>query len=154
MTLEQSKTIGQVTELTLVANLKAGAGPAFRAALDQAQKSPSPILSKLATIHFARWVLLDNDTRLLFTSNFDGSLENYLRDFSVQMPDDMDRAFGACEGYPAKGCRDFEAFKQFVADHQVETNLFYAAYPTLSVKAILKAANLRQLANDFVKLLG
>jgi hypothetical protein len=150
---EKSKTIGQVTELTLVADLKPGTGPTLKAALAAAQLNPSPMLAKLATIHFARWVLFDRDTRLIFTSNFDGRLEDYLRDFSVQMPDDMDRAFGACVGYPEKGCRDFEAFQRFVDEHQVPTSLFYAAYGDLTVKTIYKAVRLKKLAEETVKLL-
>ena len=85
--LTVSKTIGQVTELTLIANLKPGAAPKYKEALAAAQANPNPFLAKIGTIHFARWVLFDNDTRLLFCSNFDGTLEGYLRDFSVQMPE-------------------------------------------------------------------
>ena len=146
-----SKTVGQVTELTLIAKLKPGVGPAYRQALAAAQKNPSALLGQLATIHFARWVLFDNDTRLMFSSNFDGELIAYLRDFSVKMPAQMDGAFGACEGYPEKGCKDFEAFTQFVYDRQVETNVFYAAYGDLTVKTILKAGRMKKLADDFVK---
>jgi hypothetical protein len=35
-------------------------------------------LSGLNTIHFARWVVLDQGRRLFFTSNYDGSLESYM----------------------------------------------------------------------------
>jgi hypothetical protein len=152
--LTVSKTIGQVTELTLIATLKAGVAPQYKAALAAAQESPSPIFSKIATIHFARWVLFDNDTRLIFCSNFDGTLEGYLRDFSVQMPDQMDGVFGVCEGYPANGCKDFEAFQQFVSDHQVPTNLFYAAYPDVSVKNVTRAVAMKKLTDAYVRSLG
>ncbi len=150
-----SKTIGQVTELTLIAKLKPGRAPAYKALLAKAQASPNPALfKKLPTIHFARWVVFDNDTRLLFTSNFDGSWEAYLRDFSLDAPDEMDAVFNACEGYPEKGCRDFEAFKQFARDNQVPTNLFYSAYPHASVKAVLRALEVKKLTDDFVDQLG
>lgn len=150
-----SKTIGQVTELTLIANLTPDKVPAYKAILARAQASPNGALfKKIPTIHFARWVVFDNDTRLLFTSNFDGSWEAYIRDFSVQAPDEMDAVFNACEGYPEKGSRDFPAFMQFVRDHQVPTNLFYAAYPDASVKAVLKALAVKKLTDDFVDQLG
>lgn len=150
-----SKTIGQVTELTLIANLKPDKVAAYKAILARAQASPNGALfKKIPTIHFARWVVFDNDTRLLFTSNFDGSWEAYIRDFSVQAPDEMDAVFNACEGYPEKGSRDFPAFMQFVRDHQVPTNLFYAAYPDASVKAVLKALEVKKLTDDFVDQLG
>src|SRR5262249_26582502 len=38
-------------------------------------------LSGISTIHFARWVIIDNGTKLLFESNYDGSWERYIDDF-------------------------------------------------------------------------
>jgi hypothetical protein len=38
-------------------------------------------LGEIPTIHFARWIIIDEGRRLLFFSNFDGSWENYLGDF-------------------------------------------------------------------------
>ena len=35
----------------------------------------------IPTIHFARWLLMENDRRLLFFSNYDGSWASYLGDF-------------------------------------------------------------------------
>lgn len=45
---------------------------------------PTPI-RLIATIHFARWIIWqDGDRhRLIFTSNYDGSLWQYLRDFAA-----------------------------------------------------------------------
>ena len=109
-----SKTIGQVTELTCICPLKPGAAVSLRQVLGALQISPNSPIKEINTIHFARWVIFDNDTRLLFTSNFDGSWEDYLRDFSVKTPEGMDKIFGHCEGYPPGGCADFEAFKAYV----------------------------------------
>ncbi|MEY2880598.1 MAG: hypothetical protein RLZZ15_2978 [Verrucomicrobiota bacterium] len=149
-----SKTIGQVTELTLIAKLKRGSAPKFKKILAQAQEVPNGALfAKLPSIHFARWVIFDNDTRLLFTSNFDGSFFTYIHDFSVEAPDAMDRVFNCCVGYPKKGCRDFDAFKRFILDHQVPTNLFYPAYPEASVVAVRKALVVKKLTDNFVKAL-
>jgi hypothetical protein len=145
-----SKTIGQVTELTVIAPLKPGGAARLRQVLAALQTSTDSPIKQIDTIHFARWVIIDNDARLLFTSNFDGSLEAYLRDFSVKTPDGMDRIFGNCEGYPAGGCRDFEAFKAYVRQNQVVTDLFYAAYPDSSVKAVKKALTVHAAANQFL----
>ena len=38
-------------------------------------------LARVRTIHFARWVFLDRRQRILFISNYDGSLESYMDDF-------------------------------------------------------------------------
>ena len=149
-----SKTIGQVTELTVIAPLKTGAAASLRQVLSALQTSPNSPIKKINTIHFARWVIIDNDQRLLFTSNFDGSWEDYLRDFSQVTPDGMDKIFGHCEGYPAGGCRDFEAFKAYVAKYQVPTDLFYAAYPESSVAAVLEGLRVKALTDEFLKKLG
>jgi hypothetical protein len=149
-----SKTIGQVTELTVIAPLKAGAAASLRQVLGALQTNPDSPIKQISTIHFARWVIFDNDQRLLFTSNFDGSWEGYLRDFSQKTPDGMDRIFGHCDGYPAGGCRDFEAFKDYVRKYQVPTDLFYAAYPDTSVRAVVEALRVKNLTDEFLRQLG
>jgi hypothetical protein len=149
-----SKTIGQVTELTVIAPLKPGAAASLRQVLNGLQVTPESPIKQIGTIHFARWVIIDNDSRLLFTSNFDGSWENYLRDFSQKTPEGMDRIFGHCDGYPEGGCRDFEAFKNYVAKYQVTTDLFYAAYPETSVKGVTEALRVKKLTDEFLRQLG
>jgi hypothetical protein len=148
-----SKTIGIVTELTVIAPLKPGGAAKLRAVLDGLQIDPDSPIKQIDTIHFARWVIFDDDTRMLFTSNFDGSWETYLRDFSQKTPQGMDAIFGNCEGYPAGGCADFEAFRQYVRDHQVPTDLFYAAYPDSSVRAVKQALAMKALVDKFMQML-
>ncbi len=38
-------------------------------------------LARVRTIHFARWVFIDDRQRIVFLSNYDGSLESYMDDF-------------------------------------------------------------------------
>ena len=38
-------------------------------------------IAGVKTIHFARWTFIDGRRRMLFTSNYDGSLESYMGDF-------------------------------------------------------------------------
>ncbi|MFI4943740.1 MAG: hypothetical protein ACHP85_10765, partial [Burkholderiales bacterium] len=38
-------------------------------------------LARVRTIHFARWVFIDARQRIIFLSNYDGSLESYMDDF-------------------------------------------------------------------------
>ena len=149
-----SKTVGQVTELTVIAPLNPGAAPQLRQVLNALQISADSPIKQISTIHFARWVIFDDDQRLLFTSNFDGSWESYLRDFSQKTPEGMDHIFGHCKGYPAGGCRDFEAFQAYVRKYQVPTDLFYAAYPDASVKAVLEALRVKGLTDEFLRQLG
>jgi hypothetical protein len=38
-------------------------------------------LARVQTIHFARWVFLDDKARIFFASNYDGSHQAYMDDF-------------------------------------------------------------------------
>lgn len=73
---------------------------------------------------------------LFFTSYFDGDLKDYLREFSNFLGKDVDRVWGNCEGYPAGGSHDFEAFWQYAKRFQIPTDAFFNACPGLTVPKI------------------
>ena len=52
------------------------------------------------TIHFARWVFLDEAPRLIFASNYDGSLENYMDDFIDKIAWGLNIVFSNGVDYP------------------------------------------------------
>ena len=54
----------------------------------------------MQTIHFARWVLLDDNRRLFFASNYDGSLESYMDDFINKVAWGINLVFGNGVGFP------------------------------------------------------
>jgi hypothetical protein len=93
-------------------------------------------LSNVATIHLARWIIIDNGKNLLFESNYDGSWESYIDDFSDLASQGMDAIWGNCIGYPTGGSRDIEAFKKVIRDHQQPAQVFYSAYPNQTVTNI------------------
>lgn len=108
-------------------------------------------LNQMATIHYARWVLIDDDARLLFTSNFDGSWERYLRDFAIvanprEMPW-MDLVWRNCVGYP--GTDDFQDFGDWVRKYQVETTLFFPNIPEATVRDIAYLRKFKQRFDAF-----
>ena len=132
-----SKTIGQVTELTVITPIIEDKADQLRAVLAGIQAHPDSPIKRISTIHFARWVIIDNDASLLFCSNFDGSLDTYLRDFVELAADGLDAIWNNCIGYP--GAQPFEQFADYVYENQVKTDLFYPAYPEASVRKIIKA---------------
>jgi hypothetical protein len=103
------------------------------------------VLSGIRTIHFARWVFLDDKRRLIFASNYDGSLESYMDDFIDNVAWGLNAAFSNGMGYPKTrwllfgGAKDEPAFKNYLRNHQIPTQVWYSAYGDLT------AAN---LAND------
>jgi hypothetical protein len=122
-------------------------------------------LGGIPSIHFARWVFLDGGKRLLFFSNFDGSWESYLGDFIDRAalgltavwsntlrfprtnwriePSDSDNLFfsgGAC---------DEERFKRWTRNRQIRTQVWYSAYPTLSIQNVNNNSRVRDgIAGD------
>jgi hypothetical protein len=109
-------------------------------------------LGEVTSIHFARWALLP-DRRLLFFSNYDGSWENYLGDFVDKQSKGLTAIWSNTEGFPAArwlvldGASDEERFKLWVRRHQVPTQVWFSAYPDLSLPDVLRNARLREGAS-------
>lgn len=99
-------------------------------------------LGGIPTIHFARWVIIDNNKRLLFFSNFDGSWENYLGDFIDKAFIGLTGVWSNTKNFPKtknlinEGARDEQHFKEWTRQHQIPTQVWYSAYKDLSVENI------------------
>jgi hypothetical protein len=100
-------------------------------------------LAGVTTIHFARWVVIDDGRRVIFTSNYDGSVESYMDDFIDKVAWGLNALFSNGVGYPRTrwllldGARDEQPFKDILRRRQIPTQVWYAAYDQLS------ASNLR-----------
>jgi hypothetical protein len=99
-------------------------------------------LGGLSTIHYARWVLIDGGKRLLFFSNYDGSWERYLGDFIDQAHVGLTAVWSNTKGFPktfsliGRGAKDEERFKAWTRAHQIQSELWYSAYPSSTVPNI------------------
>jgi hypothetical protein len=102
-------------------------------------------LGGIPTILSARWVLIDRGRRLLFLDHYSGAWNNYLNEFI-----DMAAVFGlnaiwtntfikargsqyafpGTEYYFWKGAQVERPFKAYVRHSQIETIVWYSAYPT------------------------
>ena len=132
------------SNITAIAPLKANAAAQLKQTLAALSTSATSPIAQISTIHFARWVLIDNETRLLFAVDFDGDWNDYLDEFIAKAPDGLDAIFGACEGYPAGGARDADAFKAYVKAHQYDAELSYCAYPDATVKDVAAGLRIRK----------
>ena len=45
---------------------------------------------QVGTVHDMRFVFLDNDTKLLFATAYDGDWDAYIDDFATKIPDYLD----------------------------------------------------------------
>src|SRR5207244_8285444 len=92
-------------------------------------------LTRVTSIHFARWVYLDGGQRLLFASNYDGSLESYMDDFINKVAWGLNLVFSNGVGYPKcrwlikGGAKDEQKFKYYIRRHELPTEVWYKTYP-------------------------
>src|SRR5215470_19161925 len=73
--------LGKVSELTMIVPLVPGGAKRLRAFLRLLGGNLSPGATKVGTLHDMRFVFLDNDTRMLFATSFDGDWDTYIDDF-------------------------------------------------------------------------
>ncbi|WP_124286067.1 hypothetical protein [Streptomyces sp. ADI92-24] len=128
-------------EFTVFTKIKPGHADALRkdlAALasgsDDAEGRAA--LRQIGTLHDARHVIFDNDTRFMFASVFDGSWDTYIDDFArTVVGAHFERVFSHSEGFP--GITDPGVKGWFVA-HQEPAGVFVSSYPDLTVQEIWK----------------
>jgi hypothetical protein len=133
-------SVGSTSEFSLFFHVKAGHEEAVREALRTLQSSPGyrpgDYALPIATIHEARFVLFDDDTRLLFATSFDGPWDAYMDDFASKPLQLFAAIFEHVEGYG--GLPNLAAVKEFIESAQV-TAPAYARNYAGTVKEIRKA---------------
>jgi hypothetical protein len=135
-------SVGPTSEFSLFFRVKPGHRGALREALRTLQNHPGyrpgDYHMAIATIHEARFVLFDDDTRLLFATSFDGPWDAYMDDFATSGPtlQLFDAVFQHVEGY--EGLPDVAAVKALVLGAQEGAAGYARNYPG-TVKEILKA---------------
>jgi hypothetical protein len=120
-------------------------------------------LTRIRSIHFARWVFMDNDRRAFFASNYDGSHESYMDDFINKVGWGLNLTFGCAVGYPSTkwmikgGASREQQFKYTQRRHQLPSEVWYKAYPGLTAMdlqrntRIRKGVEVRQANDDEIR---
>lgn len=107
-------------------------------------------LARVQTIHFARWVFLDGKSRVLFASNYDGSHESYMDDFINKAAWGLNLIFSNGFGWPRTdwllkgGARHELRFKYYQRRHQLPTQVWYKAYPGLTLSDLERNRRIRE----------
>jgi hypothetical protein len=107
-------------------------------------------LARVQTIHFARWVFLDSKSRMFFASSYDGGHEAYMDDFINKVAWGLNLLFSNGVGWPrtdwllARGARREHLFKYYQRRHQVPTEVWYKAYPGLTLIDLERNQCIRQ----------
>jgi hypothetical protein len=141
---------GKVSELTLIAPFAPG-GAARLSAVLQMRNGNYDDTDRVGTVHDMRFVFLDNDTKLLFATAYDGDWDAYIEDFVAKIPNELDVFFSACEGWP--GIRSPKV-KDWIANHQVTAEGWYVAHPDLTVRDIHRVKRVGKAAEEFLDKIG
>ena len=115
--------LGKVSELTIIVPFAPGGAERLRAFL-QLLGGNLAGADEVGSVHDMRFVFLDNDTRMLFATAYDGDWDAYIDDFATKIPDYLDIIDSAWEGWP--GIRSPEA-KDYLAKYQVTAEGWYVA---------------------------
>jgi len=115
--------LGKVSELTISVPFAPGGAQRLRAFL-QLFGGNLAGADDVGTVHDMRFVFLDNDTRMLFATAYDGDWDAYIDDFASKIPDFLDIIDSAWLDWP--GIRSPQA-KDYLAKYQVTAEGWYVA---------------------------
>jgi hypothetical protein len=147
--------------LTLTA-IEPGRSESLREYLESLPLGVDSPFASLEQAHFARFVVIPQlihispppekpDTLkneyLLFSADFDGSLDRFLDAICDSMAAEADAAWGHCVGYPGTG--DRSSFKGYIRHNQIDTTMPFAAYPDATVNEVREALGLRARLTAF-----
>ena len=141
---------GKVSELTLIFKFVPGGAKRLRGLLQMLQANFSA--EKVTTVHDMRFVFLDNDTKLLFATAYDGdSWDSYLDEFATKIPDELDLLFSELEEFP--GFRD-PSVKDWIAKYQIPAQSWYVAHPDLTVVEAARQKRVNKAVEEFLDKIG
>jgi hypothetical protein len=137
---------GNVSELTVIAPFTKGGAKRLRKLLELTHGNFSAT-EKVGTVHDMRFVFLENDTKMLFATAYDGDWDDYLDDFVAKIPNELDVIFWNFEGWP--GIHS-PGIKDYIARFQVAAEAWYVSNPKLSVPQAKRLEKIDKALNEFL----
>jgi len=132
---------------TVMVRFAPGVGVKVRKNMEMFFNHPNlvDVINGVGTIHYARWILYDNDTKLLYSVVFDGDFDKYWADFlpyfqKYRVPP----VFTLAEDWPADGLTNLESFTKFFRDHQVDSLGEWGSFGGATMKEIRKALRVNE----------
>lgn len=141
---------GNVSELTAIANLKPGGADRLRRIFNLTNGNMDGA-QRVSTLHDMRFVFLDNDTRILFATAYDGDWDAYINDFATKIPELMDLLFQNIEGWPGIDSPDV---KDFIADHQIDAAGWFVANPQVAVVDVRRYQRMDHALQEFLDVMN
>jgi len=137
---------GKVSELTFIVPLAPGGAQRLRGFL-QLLDGDFNRADLVGTVHDMRFVFLENDTKLLFATAYDGDWDAYIDDFAAKIPDYLDIISSAFEGWP--GIRSPKV-KDYFAKYQITAAGWYVANPDLTVAETRRLKRIGKAVDQFL----
>jgi hypothetical protein len=141
---------GKISELTMIVPFAPGGAKRLRAFLKLLDGNFDGA-NKVGSLHDMRFVFIENDTKLLFATTFDGDWDAYIDDFVTGIPDYLDIIDSALEGWP--GIRSPEA-KDYIARHQITAEGWYVANPDVTVAETRRLKHVGQAVDELLDTIG
>ena len=141
---------GKVSELTIIAPFAEGGAQRLRGLLQLLQGN-FQLADMMGTVHDMRFVFLDNDTKLLFATAYDGDWDPYIDDFVTKIPDALDMLLSNLEGFPGMHS---PSLKDYLAAHQVTAEGWYVGNPDLTVVETRRLERVGKALDEFLDKIG
>jgi len=137
---------GRVSEFTLILPFADGGAARLRGLLQLLQGN-FQLADRVGTVHDMRFVFLDNDTKLLFATAYDGEWDPYIEDFATKIPNALDLLLCNCKGFP--GIRSPQV-KDWLASHQIAAESWYVGSPDLTVAETRRLQRVGHALDEFL----
>ena len=137
---------GSVSELTIIVPLVKGGAQRLRKLLKLLHGNFQGA-DKVGSVHDMRFAFVDNDTKLLFATAYDGDWDAYIDDFVTKIPTSMDIFFCNLEGWP--GIRH-PRVKDWLVKHQITADAWYVANPNLTVAETRRFERVGKAVDEFL----
>jgi hypothetical protein len=137
---------GEVSELTTILPLKPGGADRLRKFFRLIDGNLVGA-GQVGTLHNMRFVFLDNDTKLLFATAYDGEWDPYIDDFATKIPEMMDYLFSNVEGWPGIAAPDV---KDFIVRYQIPAEAWYVSHPGVTVSEATRLTRQDQAVQQFI----
>src|SRR4029079_7295879 len=137
---------GKVSELTAILQVAQGGAKRLRGLLELVEGNFRGA-DVVGTLHDMRFVFLENDTKLLFATAYDGEWDAYIDDFVTKIPNSMDLLFCNIEGWPGI---HHPTVKDFIAQHQIAAEAWYVASPNLTVSETRRLERVGKAVDEFL----
>lgn len=136
---------GRTNEFTLFFKVKPGHAQQIREIFQQPgyEERRQEVERRIGTLRDNRWVLFDDDTRLLFATNFDGDWDTYIDDFAADpvIASMFDTVLQHTENYPGIATPDV---KNWIIAHQATACSYLNTFADVTANDIRKALRVQE----------